>query len=518
MEPPSLIVSLQKQLETAGLAPPQDLKAYAEKNTAKVQIFYSSSDNKFHFPQSEGNFGTVPWQGFEAALRAVGVEIPKKDAHAAIEALRASIITKNGVDQVMPLAGHPIGLTKFKDGTRFLVTKDFKMVLPEKGDPAPLLSYLWDFLGRRPEQYDYVLSWLKIAVSDGLRCLKVGVEKARLRPSQLLAIVGPPGAGKTLFVTLFSELFGGTIQNPFPAMSGAADFQGELAHSVFLVMDDSAESVRADARHKLAKHIKEFLVVPNRRFHPKYRQAFSAPTFQRVLMLGNRDSLAVFPAPEPDFLDKYALLCAYSSQEVSAIRNDEERDAWMNRYKLALPAFVYYLLHEFQIPEAITDGRYGVKAFQDADLLEELSNSDTNRELLRCLREHYVEEDQPLVAGKMSVLGIEEDPQKERWCWEGYSKDFEVLVQSLPADQGWRREFRNRHSAGLLIKALADNYPDIVERGTKVNGNRRWRIYFEPKTKKGGPSKAEALKNYAAKKQTASQHVFQGKFQEIEED
>lgn len=477
MHSTNLISLLLTQLEDAGLAPPANLMGFAEQKAAQIPIYYC--EKEFHYQQAGGHFGRVPWYGFDTAIRAVGIELPKKEPHEFIEALRASIVKNNAVDSFLALAGHPIGRTTFRDGRRILVTKDFSMILPQPGDPTPLLEYLRGFLGNRQDQFDYVMSWLKVAVTDGLRCREVGVLKARLRPSQLLAIVGPPGAGKTLFVTLFSELFGGTIQNPYPAFSGATGFRGELAGSVFLVMDDSAESVRADARHKLAKNLKEFLVVPERRFEIKFQTAFSAPTFQRVIMLGNHDSLAGFPAPEPDFLDKYALIQAYNSESVSAIRSDEEREAWFDRYKNALPALVHYLLHEFEIPKYMIDSRYGVKAFQDKDLLAELSHSETDTELLRCLKDYYVVEAHRIESGTGFIRPSLANPGTECWCWEGFAKDFEALVRKLPIDQGWRGEFRNRHSSGILLRTLAQNYPKLVRRLTKVRGHNKWAVYLE---------------------------------------
>lgn len=475
MEPTPLTSHLRTQLENTGITPPSD----PAKLAAQLPIYYTSSDSKFHFVQADGRFGSLPYHGLDAAVRASGVKFPAKDAHSFVESVRAEIIKNNGVDLAVTLAGHPAGPVTLKDGTRLLITKGFKMICPEEGDPGPMLDFLWNFCGKREDQYLYLLSWLQIAVVNGLRCMEVGVEKARLRPAQLLAIVGPPGAGKTLLVTLISELFDGTLMNPYPAFSGATGFKGDLASAVLLVMDDSAESVRAEARHKLAKNIKEFLVVSQRRFEAKFKDGFSAPTFQRVIMLGNEDSLGVFPAPEPDFLDKYALLRAYSSKDVSAIRDDDEKEAWMERYRKSLPAFAHYLVHEFKIPEEMVDSRYGVKAYKDPDLLNELSNADTDHELLRCLREYYVDGGNTVTAGKVTVTSSADNPGKFVWIWEGYSRDFQVLVTQLPPDQGWKLEFRNRHSAGILVKNLAEQYPDVMQRGTIVKGSRRWKLRFE---------------------------------------
>ena len=494
MESTQLTSHLRTQLEETGITPPSDLS----KLVAQLPIYYTSFDSKFHFVQADGRFGSLPYQGLDAALRASGVKFPAKDVYLFVEGVRSEIIKNNGVDLALTLAGHPAGAVTLKDGTRLLITKGFKMICPEAGDPDPLLKFLWNFCGKREEQYFYLLSWLQIAVVNGLRCVEVGVEKARLLPSQLLAIVGPPGAGKTLFVTLISELFDGTIRNPYPAFSGATGFKGDLASAFLLVMDDSAESVRADARHKLAKNIKEFLVVPQRRFEAKFKDGFTAPTFQRVIMLGNEDSLGVFPAPEPAFLDKYALLHAYSSEDVSAIRDEDVKEAWMERYRQALPAFAHYLIHEFKIPEEMVDPRYGVKAYKDPDLLNELSNADTDHELLRCLREYYMDGGNAVTAGKVTVAPSPANPGKFLWMWEGYSREFQVLVAQLPPDQGWKLEFRNRHSAGILVKNLAEQYPDVMQRGTTVRGSRRWKLRFECSEPPLQLSKEEQLQRKAA--------------------
>jgi len=471
----SLASNILAQLEQSGITAPSDLSKLVE----QLPIFHASQENKFYFRKADGRYASVPWHGFDTALRASGIDLPKEDAHNFIEDMKAKICNTNGVDLAMNLAGYPVGPVTLKDKQRLLITKGFWMPNPEKGDSKPLLKFIWNFCGKREDQYYYLMSWLKIAVASGLRCLKVGIEGAKLGPSQLLAIVGPPGAGKTLFITLVSEMFDGSIRNPYPAFSGVTSFRGDLASSVLLVMDDSAESVRSVARHKLAKNLKEYLVVPQRRFEAKYKKSVTAPTFQRVVMLGNHDSLNVFPAPERDFLDKYALLRAYMSKEMSAIRSEAEKEAWIDSYRQAIPAFMHYLIHEFEIPDEIVDSRYGVKAFQDPELLDELSNAGTDRELLCCLEKHYVKEGSRVSEGRATTIPSPNNPGKYLWIWEGIARHFRVLVAKLPAEQGWLQEFRTRNSAGILLASLADQYPETVQKGSIVRGIRWWRLCFE---------------------------------------
>lgn len=467
----SLTTQVTAQLDKAGL-----VSADLSKLAGQVPIYYTSVDSKFYFPRADGCYVSVPFYALDDAMRACGIKFPKKDAREFMDMMRSNILKNNSVDSAVRLAGHPAGPVTLKDGRRLLITQGFEMIRPEKGDPSPLLDLLQNFCGGRKEQFLYMFSWLKLFLKDGYRCLEVGVENACLRPSQLLAIIGPPGAGKTLLITLISELVSGTIVNPYPAFSGATNFQGELAESVLLVMDDSADSVRSERRHKLAVRIREFLVVSKRRFEAKNKTSFTAPTFQRLIMVGNEDALHGFPAPQRDFLDKYAILKAYSSEDVLTPRDDDAKEAWIARLRAALPALAYYLIHEFKIPDDMIDSRYGVKAYHDPELLHDLSNAGTEGELLRAIEEAYVTGNAAVPAGKESVIPSPDHPGQWLWTWEGHSREFMVLVSKLPTEQRWNDEFRYRSSAGNLLKSLSDNLPEVVIRGSLVRGLRRWKL------------------------------------------
>jgi len=466
---------LRRQFEEKGIS--QDLKSIAQNIVNRAEIYYLGSSTTFLVPEQDGGFTRVPFSGCITALQAAGVDSDLLEDKKVVSSVRSILIHKRSVDSILNLAGYPRGVARMLDGSKVLIPRGMQMLDSKQGDAEPMLTFMSN-LFTPGQALDTVLSWLKIAITDGLRCAEVGVHKASIRPSQVLIIVGPPGCGKTLFSGFVAKIFGNTIANPYPFFCGDTSFNSELLTSILLLMDDVAESVLPQVRHSLAKRLKEFLVNPNRRVHPKGLPAMTVQTFQRVMMMANEDSLGVLPALEPDFLDKVILVEAHPSADVSAFRDDFGRQEWYSRITEALPAFVNYLRHDFVIPETLLNSRYGVQAYQDPRLLYELRGESNARELLMSLTSVYFEGERPLPGGDFIYETCTDDPTREFHYWRGTSHEFQSLVAGLPQDQGWARLFPYSNSAGMFLGGLARTIPDEVQALAKCNGTKRWRVRF----------------------------------------
>jgi hypothetical protein len=462
---------LVKLFKAVGIT--DDMAADGRAIAERSGIYYHALFNKFFVPRSEGGYASVPWSGCKAALQASGIATDglKDDM---LGAVRAALISQFTIDGCFNLAGHPTGLVKLPDGARILVERGMTMIEAADGDPTPILDLIHGLLGGNQTAIMTLLSWLKIAVLDGAKCKEVGVVEANTRPSQALIIVGPPGSGKSLLIKLVGDIFGGKRADPYPYMSGATAFNADLATAVLLVMDDVTESVLPRARHSLAQHLRQFTVNPYLRVHAKGVQAFTAQTFQRIVMLANEDSLNVLPAMEPDFIDKVHVFQAFRTDEIAANRDDAARSAWMKRLTDALPAFVRYLSSEFVIPPDLQDGRFGVKAYHDKHLMSELRNEENYLELLGALRDQYVYRTDTPPVGKITMVRDETDWKSVSYVWEGTSHEFHALVHDLPERLGWRKDFSSSHATGMILKRMADQIGERVQRGKEVRGSRRW--------------------------------------------
>lgn len=472
-----IVSTLKEQLSNCGIV--QSTAEKAAEIASKSGIIYQHPVSKFWVRREGGGFVAVPYNAFKDALTAANVmppDLEDKEIGPLIEAIRATVIGTHSVDGVVNLAGYPTGVTTLHDGMIVLVPRGMEVLKPVKGDPTPLLSFISNLMGGDGPPFQVLLSWLRRLVLDAQICAEVGPVKANVRQSQMMIMIGEPNCGKTFLFSLLGNIVGNKKANPYPYFAGDTAFNAELAEAVILMIDDQAESVQPRHRQRLTQRIKEYLVADVQRAHPKGQQAFHVNTFQRIVMLANEDSLGSMPRLDPSFMDKVILLKAHRSELVSRKRSDDERTSWRETLVASLPAFVHYLINEFEIPEELKDSRYGIKAYHDKALLGEINGIDDHGELLRALCSLYKTTTLDDKGGKITTEEDPSNPKTYRAVWEGSSRQFQGIVNHLPVEEGWRNLFKHTNSAGMLLANLAREFPAQVTAAGTVNGYKRWRI------------------------------------------
>jgi hypothetical protein len=292
----------------------------------------------------------------------------------------------------------------------------------------------------------------------------------------VMILAGPPGAGKTLLTSLLKHLFGGGTAHPYQSFVGDTAFNEDLAESGLLVIDDEAASFHPLARRKFQQALKQWLVSDLRRIHAKGQKAVTLKTCQRVVILVNEDSLEVLPHLDGSFRDKVHLLKAFTSTEVCQQRSTEERLAWSMALKAELPHFLWWLLHEFQVPEHRGDARYGVAAYQDQELMDDICQTDENAllmEQIEAVLAHSTEtrEERP---NKAFVLAA-----NQAWAWQGTAHELEDILRANLREVIAQRLFPHSNSLGLRLESLSQQFPAKVLRLKRVSGLRRWSINIE---------------------------------------
>jgi hypothetical protein len=260
------------------------------------------------------------------------------------------------------LAGFPIGLYDVC-GSRVLVTKGPTLISPKKGECPLLRDLLQQLLG---DQAVYLWGWLKSAV----RSLVAGPP---FRPGQVLAIAGPAGCGKSLLQGIITELLGGRVAKPYRYLIGDTSFNSELFSAEHLAIEDEAASTDLRTRRHFGSQVKNLLVNEVQSFHAKGRQAISLTPFWRVSCTLNDEpeNLMVLPPLDESLRDKLILLRASPVEYPFASDDLEQRKAYRVALSAELPAFMA-ALSAWRIPRDLVDKRYGVTAYQNPELLQEL--------------------------------------------------------------------------------------------------------------------------------------------------
>jgi hypothetical protein len=274
------------------------------------------------------------------------------------------------VDYVGGLAGRNCGFYE-ENGIRILVTKEPRILVPSQGGWVILNQFLANLLGGPDEPYgDEQLTVLYGWLCTAYRALS----EHRFQPGQALAVAGPVDSGKSLLQSLITEILGGRSAKAMPYLQGRTDFNGELFEAEHLVLEDEAASTLHRDRIVLGASLKNLIANRIHPCHPKHRQIVNlAPWWRVSLSLNDRpERLLVLPPLSEDIGDKIMLLRASKYPMPIEAVTPEQKEIFWKTLVSELPAFIWWLLNEFELPSEWQEARFGVHTFHHPELAREL--------------------------------------------------------------------------------------------------------------------------------------------------
>ncbi|VGO12413.1 hypothetical protein PDESU_00965 [Pontiella desulfatans] len=283
-----------------------------------------------------------------------------------------------------PLAGYNEGITE-QNGNRVLVTLSPQLLEPVKGGFDVLLKTIKAILDDpdQPAQLLHFFGWLQWAVA--------ALRSGSLMPGQALVMAGPVGCGKSLLQNLFTIIFGGRSAKPYQYMIGGTDFNSELFAAEHLMIEDEAPSTDYRSRRKLGSFIKQITVNQDQRFHAKKRDALMLKPFWRLSITLNDEpeDLHVLPPLDAGVEDKLIILRAFKRELPMPATTRTDKKAFWETLLSEIPAFLYWLLNSYKIPDALTSDRFGIAHYHNPDLITSLHTTSNEAEFLS-LVEAYV--------------------------------------------------------------------------------------------------------------------------------
>ena len=354
------------------------------------------------------------------------------------------------------LAGRKSGFYE-ENGVRLLVTNDPKLIAAVKGEWPMLGEFVTNLLGGENEpwanrQLNTLFGWLKIAI----QALRLG----QFQPGQALTFAGPVNCGKSLLQSIITEILAGRSAKAALFLQGRTDFNSELFGAEHLVLEDEAASTSHQARAMLGSQIKAITVNRVHPCHGKRRDIVNlCPWWRLSISCNDRpDKLLILPPLSDDVSDKIILLRSSSFVMPMPTETSAEKEAFWEVLKSELPAFLWWLEHVFQIPEALKSSRFGIVEFHHPELLaalDELSPSHALEELI----------DQAKIWGAVNE------------SWEGSALE---LRAALLNDDRTRRDAEHllnwTNAAGQYLGDLQKKSPDRFE-SRKTSTRIIWTIY-----------------------------------------
>lgn len=352
---------------------------------------------------------------------------------------------ERAVDYSGPLAGHPAGTFTTGDGRKILVTVSPRLPSPKRGKWNHLSKFFETLV---PNETDYLYGWMKCAFES--------LAKGDFRPGQMLALAGEAGCGKSLCQLLITELLGGRVAKPFKFMIGAEKFNADLAASEHWQIEDEHGSTDTRVRRQFGTAIKDVCANLNMQIRGMFKQGITLPTYRRITLSVNHESenLQIIPPLDASLTDKIVLLkCAVAE-------TDSDRKRGWKTLTSELPAFAWFLMNEFDIPKSHRDVRYGMKAYQNPELLEELSAQSPEHRLLNLLDEVFFTSENRR-EWTSDCAGTTE--QIERWLRQSH---FGSAVDKL---------LYFSSACGVYLQRLEKKHPERVT-AKRSGGKTRWRI------------------------------------------
>jgi hypothetical protein len=376
----------------------------------------------------------------KAFLKTKKVRTNSVGGASAMDHTLTAIRMQRNVAYVGPLAGKSSGVHT-ENGQRMLVTGAPKMISPDVGcDWAFIREIIEDMLAPgKGVQAAYFYGWLQVA----LRALETG----QYAPGQALAFAGPRDCGKTLLQSIIIDLLGGRTANPYAYLSGGTPFNRDLFRAETLNFGDENGSTDIRVRRAIGAKLKQMTVNEDQWCHGKGREAVTLrPQWRVCLSLNDEtENLMVLPPMDDSIADKLTIMRVRRP----VILDDPER--WSNnrardwkKIHDALPGFVAFL-HAYEIPKEIRSGRFGVKAYQDPDILVALHAVSPESRLLDLIDTSDLFHTRRATWTPATEV-VTEIVLKD--YWEGTHLELEKLLLSDASD---------RHNSAAVSKLLSFN-------------------------------------------------------------
>lgn len=394
---------------------------------------------------------------FKKRLRAAGFRARPIDGELLAPADQVTLWLQDhrDVNYAAPLAGRASGFYE-DNGARYLVTDSPRFITPERGE-WPMLRAVLENLFVRNEpthgerQWHTLLVWTKGSVE----ALRAGKSKE----AQALAMAGQPQSGKSLLQRLMTHLLGGRECKPFLFMSGKTPFNADLFEAEHLTLEDEHMSRRLPDRLALGAAIKAIVANESHHCHRKNCTGITLRPFWRLTITLNDEpeALLVLPPLDEHLADKILLLRASRLPlPMPTVTKDEKHEFW-RRIIGELPAFLHFLLHEYEPPAELRDARYVVAGWHHPELAEALHGLSPAAALL----------------GLIDYLAPWDVAAKE---WEGTAEELRAkLLQNGGTATDARRLLEWPQACGNYLATLAKKNPSRVQ-PHRTNTARLWII------------------------------------------
>ena len=434
--------------------------ALLDKVGLKGRVFYDESEGSYWMQDALGEWRGRKEKMFGCYLKRCGVNAVRDDATkmSDLDLLLLHISLNCAVAFAGPLAGYKKGLIQ-NNGNEILVTRSFKIPSPVEGDWSVVKAVIDQQLGPtdadKIDQRDFLYGWWQ----HSIECLLKGYKK---NMGMCLTLAGSKGCGKSILKKLIKLSLGGRECQPYQYLSGKDNFNGEFLRCECWCVDDDQSQTDAKMRDEVGSKIKK--IVADETFHVrgKHVEAMDLHLYRRLIMCVNDEpeKLLVLPQLTDDIVDKIVILhCKKPVDEADPmpmpVRTPEDQDLFGDKLVEQLPAFMYWLLSEYKIPDDLY-GRFGIKHYQHPEIKRTLFDLS------------------PEVALMDAVERTVFDDMATAWRGSASHLRVALLAENAPLSSREKNNVRSVQWLGRQLTRIADQHPERYQFHRSASGRTWW--------------------------------------------
>jgi len=423
----------------------------------RVPVYYNSSTGSYYTRIADGTYERTSERILSYDLRANGYV--RDEFHdntlSWLENEMRRLTKEQSVQFAGEIGGFGPGVHKMGN-SKVLVTRGAEWIQPVEGKWPTLREFFDQLLG---EQAKYLYGWIKWALDS----LRRGLPWS---PGQMLAIAGPPNAGKSFCQSLITPILGGRVADPYPCMVGESRFNDDIYGCEHAMIGDKNHAIDIRSRRAFGSAMKDFVANKEKRIEGKNKTAATLWPFVRLTITLNDvpEALLVLPPLDKDVADKIILLHARPIKFPWPSKAFPDSQSYNAKLLSELPAFLWHL-RRWRIPPTICCQRYGVKSYLNPGLVKEVEKLSPERKLWEAI-ETYIFAD------------------KLRDHWEGGAADMERALEAEMKGGAASRLFPFSTACGVYLAKLHVSLPESIF-GFQSGGNKKVYSILRPGRKHG---------------------------------
>lgn len=460
----------------------------------QVEFFYHGRTKNFYMVEDSQSWVALDRGSVKTHLAEMGFRQEKGEVErvSPVDSMINTLQKTKCVDAVIPsLCGRQAGYYE-ENSYRFIVQRSPELLTPAKGTWGTIRQLLDSQFGWCEPQLQVFLGWLSSSVKD---FRNEGRRISRFSQAQFLHIAGEKDAGKSLLLSnILPALFGHRAETAIDLFKkGAQEYNAHLFGAELLYLDDSKELETGYAfRAAFGEKIKELTVGAGggASFRGMFQDKISVRPWWRFIRMMNTEpaTLATLPPLEDGIEDKLILLRARSMNEGPFAALKLINPNWFAgveaSIKKEIPAFLYYLLKEHEIPAPIRDPnhRYAVMSYKNPELILDFEQTEPHTQLLHKIDCESVER----LFGQ-AEFGDPTDPVILQTPWKGAAHQLYDVLMSVGTRTSQMRFQRMCPTTQVLVsqlRRLETTRPSRVaysrrqdEFPQKIEGGEYWIIY-----------------------------------------